>query len=296
MTHPRRVLPDTVVEVTQRTLARTFRFLPRAEISNLFLYVLGVASERYNVRLHGFSLMATHYHLLVHDVDGRLPIFVQYVNSLVARAINAMQGESDKVWSGSGYVAVCPQSADDVMARMVYGLANPSAAGLVNRVEDFPGLVITPNRIGVVNKVQRPEFFSRKGTQMPECVDVRFDVPDGWDHIGLEQYREELASRLREREARHRAQRKADGVAVVGAKRLGQVAAGRRSSSWEAWFTLKPVIAAKLKSQRVAAIRVLRAFRDAYRAAWEAWRAGDRDRAFPSGTWWMARYAGVTIG
>jgi len=296
MTAPRRVLPNQVVEITQRTIARTFRFLPQRQVSDLFLYVLGVAARRYNMRLHGLTLMATHYHLVVHDVDGRLPEFVQYLNSIVARALNAMQGESDKLWSGSGYVAVSPQSEDDLLARMVYGLANPAAAGLVDRIEDFPGLVITPNRIGVVHRIRRPKSFFRDRGPMPEFVDVCFERPDAWSHLTMRAYRTLLTKQLRMRESQHRAARRSAGTAVVGQRRLLRASVGERSTSWEAWFTLKPVIAARLKEQRVAAIRALKRFRDAYRFALEAWRDGARDTPFPAGTWWMVQFAGVPTG
>ena len=38
------------------------------------------------------------------------------------------------------------------------------------------------------------------------------------------------------------------------------------------------------------------AFRRAYRAAYEAWRKGDRSVLFPAGTWWLVRGAGATAG
>ena len=46
MTPPRQILPDTTIEITQRTLDRTFRFLPERRVRDLVLYVLGVAAER----------------------------------------------------------------------------------------------------------------------------------------------------------------------------------------------------------------------------------------------------------
>jgi putative transposase len=295
MTPPRLVLPDTNVEITQRTLGREFRFLPNAEITNLVLYVLGVGAQRYGVSLYGFVLMVTHYHLAARDVRGNMPDFVRYVNSLLARALNARQGECDKLWSGSGYVAVRPQSRDDLLGRLVYGLANPAAAGLVNRVEDFPGLVITPAMIGVDLEATRPDFFFSDKSTLPERVTVRFEIPPEFEAMGIERYRSLLWERLREREAEHREERKRADVSVVGAKRLRQVACGQRSTSWEQWFTLKPTIAAKLRADRLAAIGALRQFRAQYREAWERWRGGDRATRFPAGTWWVVVYAGAAV-
>jgi len=293
MTPPRRVVKDTPVEITQRTLARTCRFLPRAEINNLVLYILGVGAERYGVSLYGFALMATHYHLAARDVRGNMPKFVGFVNAMLARALNALQGETDKFWSGSGYVAVEPQDPRDLLGKIVYGLANPAAAGLVNRLEDFPGLIIAPSRIGVPITVERPDFFFKPKGSMPKEVTLTFEVPREFAHLGLEAYRALLWRELRRKEAEHRAERKRTGRRVVGTQKLREVAHYERATSWEAWGTLRPVIAAKLKAARVAALRALKAFREAYRAAWERWSAGDREVTFPAGTWWVVVYAGA---
>jgi hypothetical protein len=46
---------------------------------------------------------------------------------------------------------------------------------------------------------------------------------------------------------------------------------------------------------RKLAIKALQAFRKAYRAALELWRAGVREAVFPSGTWWMVRFHGAAV-
>lgn len=129
---------------------------------------------------------------------------------------------------------------------------------------------------------------------MPAKVTLRFDVPPEFEHLGLDGYRALLWERLREREAELRAERRTKGQTVMGAKRLMKAALGERSASWEEWFTLRPTIAARIAADRVAAIRALQAFRQAYREAWSRWRDGDREVPFPVGTWWLPRYAGAT--
>ncbi len=296
MTPPRQVLPDTAIEITQRTIGRAFRFLPQREISQLVLYVLGVAASRYDIGLYGFALLVTHYHLAILDRLGNFPEFVQYMNSLIARAMNTLQSENDKLWSGSGYVAVRPHTGDDLLRKIVYGLANPAAAGLVNRLEDFPGLVLTPDDIGRTIEVDRPRFFFREDGVMPDKVTLRFEIPPAFEHLGLDGYRKLLWEQLREKEREHRVERRAAGRSVVGRKRLMQAGLGQRSTSWERWFTMRPTIAAKLRADRIAAILALRSFRASYREAWRRWRGGEREVTFPVGSWWLPRYAGATTG
>jgi REP element-mobilizing transposase RayT len=39
--------------------------------------------------VHAWCVLSNHYHLVVTDPDARLPAFMQYLDSLVARAMNA---------------------------------------------------------------------------------------------------------------------------------------------------------------------------------------------------------------
>ncbi len=293
MTPPRQILEGASFEICSRTHSRTFRLLPSREVNNLFMYLLGVAAQRHAVELHGLVVMATHYHLLGNDRDGRLPDFARYFHSLLARALNCYQAKHDKLWSGEGYHLLRPQSAADLEHRMVYIAANPAAAGIVNRAEDFPGIVIGPDDVGRIVHATRPEFFFRES--MPASVAFRFEVPAAFkeDSAG---YVQRFETALREREWEHRKERRAAGRSVMGAGRCRAAVLGQRSRSYEQWFQLRPTIAAKMKAERMAALQALRAFRDSYREALGVWRSGNHGVTFPVGTWWMCRFAGAAVG
>lgn len=294
MTPPRQITADTTFDITLRTHGRSFRLLPTREINNLFLYLLGLAAARHRITLYGVVVMATHVHLQGKDCDGRLPDFTCYFHSLLARALNALQGLDDKVWSGDGYNLVRPQAPHDLLSRLVYAAANPAAAGLVQRATDYPGVVTCPRDIGKTFTATRPGFFFRES--MPATSSLRFEVPDDFAHLGRDGFVELFEEQLRERERQHREERRVAGRTVLGAKRCKRAALGQRSSSYEEWFQLRPAIAAKLKADRMAAIHALRSFRDRYRVALVAWRDGKRDVLFPVGTWWMCQFAGAAVG
>jgi hypothetical protein len=57
--------------------------------------------------------------------------------------------------------------------------------------------------------------------------------------------------------------------------------------------TLSPRIAAKDKWRRIEALRRIRDFVDAYRRAYERWKAGALDVVFPPGTYALRLHAGV---
>ena len=80
---------------------------------------------------------------------------------------------------------------------------------------------------------------------------------------------------------------------MFGAKRLRRVRPDERAKSWEKWFQMRPTIAAKSREVRVAAIRAIQDFTEAYREAWRRFSEGEYDVVFPAGTWWVCRYAGA---
>jgi hypothetical protein len=56
-------------------------------------------------------------------------------------------------------------------------------------------------------------------------------------------------------------------------------------------FGRNPTFSALTRKGWLAAMKRLRAFRRAYRAAYAAWRSGHKDAEFPLGTWWVVRHA-----
>lgn len=312
MTPPRQILPNQVFDVCSRTLGRTFRLVPSVQVTELFYYLLGLLGPKHGIQFYAAVQMSSHYHLVGLDTLGRLPLFMQEFNSLLARALNALQGLEDKVWSGDGYGLVRPVGEQDVLGRIVYALSNPSAADLVHHAEDHAGAISRPSEIGITRTIERPAFFFRalKG-KVPDRVTLRFDVPEAFAGLGRDGYVALLRSELSAVEQQHRATRKAAGRTVLGADRCRSVRHNQRSGAWERWFAVRPAIAARRVADRVAALDRLREFRDRYIAALARWREAARSAAcaavdglaapgsalldvvFPAGTWWMRRFAGV---
>lgn len=108
-------------------------------------------------------------HLVITDPRARLPTFVQYLDSLVARAVNASLGRWEGFWSSEvSYSAVSNAPPEDVIAKTAYTLANPVAARLVRSGCEWPGLWTTPEQLGVATlSVKRPEFFFNPKGRMP---------------------------------------------------------------------------------------------------------------------------------
>jgi REP element-mobilizing transposase RayT len=287
MTAPRQVFAGTTYLVTRRCTQRQFLLRPSRLTSGIFAYVLAVASERYGVEVHAYCVLSNHYHLLVTDRDGRLPAFQQFLNALVARAVNSVLGRWENFWAPSSFSSVALASSQDVVDKAAYVLANPVAAGLVSAGREWPGLWSSPEAIGGEVQVRRPKhFFSRRGL-LPESIGLKLTAPPGF--LTAQVFRAALAPTLAKREAE-----------AVGTRRrfLGkeQVLAQwpfARPGSGELRRTIRPRVAARDQWRRIELLGRLKEFLSDYRAALGQWSSGKRDTIFPAGTYQMRTLHGV---
>ncbi len=256
--------------------------------------MLAVAARLHGVQVHAFCVLSNHYHLVVSDPAARLPAFMQYLDSLVARAVNASLGRWEGFWSSdNSYSAVTPVEPSDVVRKIAYVLANPVSAGLVCSGRDWPGLWTSPDQLGTgVLSAPRPKVFFSPTGAMPASASLELTLPPGFSDA--DELRALVATALAERETEERRNLERDrGRGFLGRARvLAQKPFGRPAPG-EPRRQLSPRVAARDKWKRIEALSRLVEFLREYRAAWRAFRAGDRDALFPAGTYLLRLTHGV---
>jgi REP element-mobilizing transposase RayT len=293
MTSPRQVLPNVAYLITRRCFARMFLLRPSALVNELFEYVLAVKAEEYGILLHAFCVLSNHWHCVLTDPEGRLPEFQRDLGSTIARALNAAHGRWESFWAPGSYSAVALQTADDVLDKLAYVLANPVVAGLVRRGSEWPGLWSAPACIGAgARLVKRPDHFFRKDGPAPATAWLELTCPTGFD--SAEALRLRLAEELARREDQAARDLAEDGRPFMGARKVLAQRPFARPVSGEPHRGLKPRVASRDKWKRLEAIGRLKHFLAEYRAAWEAFTDGARETVFPEGTYWMRVTCGVT--
>ncbi len=262
-------------------------------MNEIFLYVLAVAARRHGVLVHAFCVLSNHVHLVVTDVEGRLPAFMRYLDSLVARAVNASLGRFEGFWASDGsYSAVEPLEPADVVAKIAYVLANPVAAGLVRRGAEWPGLWTAPDQIGGAKiTARRPKlFFDPKG-YLPDAAELALTVPPGF--ASSKEFRALVSDALRALEEKHQRDSAAEDLRFLGAARVLAQNPFSSPRPGEPRFGLKPRISARDKWRRIEALQDLKSFLCDYRKAWLARRRGDPNVLFPAGTYLLRLMHGV---
>jgi REP element-mobilizing transposase RayT len=283
MTAPRQVLPGTTYLVTRRCSQRQFLLRPSRASNQIFLYLLALAAARYGIRVHAFCVLSNHFHMIITDPDAHLPAFHQFLDALVARAVNASLGRWEAFWAPNSYSAVRLLSPRDVVDRAAYVLANPVDAGLVPSGSSWPGLWTAPERIGGDPFIaKRPTHFFDPRGGLPDEVTLPVTIPPGFD--SPEQFRGELERALTLREEDARARRRATGGFLGVARVLAQKPTARPAPG-EPRRALNPRVAGRDKWKRIEALGRLVEFLRSYRSAWNARRAGLAGVLFPHGTY-----------
>jgi REP element-mobilizing transposase RayT len=256
---------------------------PCALTDAIFLYVLAAASRIHGIEVHAFCVLSNHYHLLVTDPQARLPAFMQYLDSLVARAVNATLGRWEGFWSSdNSYSAVTPVAPEDIVRKTAYVLANPVAAGLVSTAREWPGLWTAPEHLGAaILTAPRPKVFFSPTGDMPASAELRLTTPRGFS--SAEEFRALVATALHDLEEVKR--RELGPRGFLGRKRVLAQSPFARPAPGEPRRQLSPRVAAHDKWKRIEALSRLVDFLRAYRAAWRARRAGDSGVVFPAGTY-----------
>ncbi len=286
MTAPRQIFEGTTYLVTRRCSERRFFLRPSRKTDAIFRYVLAVAANRYEILVHAFCVLSNHFHLVVTDPHARLPDFHRYLDGLVARAMNCSLGRWEHFWGPDSYSAVRLETADAVIEKMVYVLANPVAAGLVRRGREWPGLWSDPSLIdGDAFVAERPKEFFRSIGKMPASASLRLHRPPGFETDDA--FPERLAKALCEAEDHAAAELANEGRSFLGAARVLAQEPHAHPAPGEPRRELNPQVACRAKWKRIEALQRLEEFRVAYRKALESWRAGLRDALFPPGTWLM---------
>ncbi len=275
--------------ITRRTTQRLFLLKPCKAVDEVLLYCIAVAAQKYGVRIHSVTAMTNHYHMVLTDPWGRLPDFERWLNAMVARALNSHYGRWENFWSTEQPSHVQLVDAEDVLAKMVYTVTNPVAAGLVRRGEEWPGIrLFHPGK----RKIARPKhFFDEQGDLPAEVVLEIVPAPLGVNaHESLRLVMEAVAAK----EAEIRSKFRQEGRTFVGPQGIHAQSHQGAPTSIAPRRGLSPQLAGSTPT-RMALIERMKRFVADYRAALTAWRNKVANVVFPDGTFFMLRRFDVTV-
>ncbi len=296
MSYHRIIFPGKTYLLTRRTMRRYFLLRPDDEMKELIEYSLAVAANLYGMDVHAFCAMSSHIHIVLTDQRGRLPFFLAYFHRLVAMGTKILRAWEGSIWDSEQTSVVELLTQDAIVEKIAYVLANPVAAGAVRAPDEWPGAKTRVSDIGqTVLKPRRPKVYF-DATNWPDVVELPIELPPMIAEADAKTFRDDVTKALALEVAM--ARKSIAPEDILGAKRAATTSPETRSKTVEATRKRNPTFATGRGHSDIAAAagRAVTAIRSAYRAALARWCMGDRDVAFPAGTWWMRVFHSVNIG
>ena len=186
--------PETLVEVTNRTIHGRFLLAPSKRMREITLGALGRAQRRYGVKIHAFVFLSNHYHLLISVCDAlQMARFVGYFEAKLAKEVARRTNWRQKIW-GRRYTAI-PVSQEDAaqIERLRYLLAQGVKEGFVPHPADWPGAhsidaMLEGSPLGGIWRDRTAEYRARCRGERPQPGDhdseevVELSVLPCWTH------------------------------------------------------------------------------------------------------------------
>jgi putative transposase len=294
MSLPRQIIEGAVYLLTRRCTQRQFLLKPSPLNNAIFLYCLALAAEKTGVLIHAVCVMSNHWHAVLSDPMGRIPEFMEHLHKYVAKCVNASLGRWENLWASEQPSLVRLVDDEDVLKRLVYTLTNPVEAFLVEHGAQWPGLHTSPEQLlqGPL-AAARPAVFFRENGPTPAVATLKISRPAIFTDLDDAAFVEKLRAAIAQREQELHDEARRRGIRFLGVQRVRAQRHSDTPQSIAPRRNLKPRVAAANKWRRIEALRRLKEFVQAYRAAWEQWKRGVRDVLFPVGTYALALRAGA---
>ena len=136
MRKPRILLPGAVYHVSARA-NRQEMVLEPSSVKSLFEEILKKAKTKFEFRLHDFSIMGNHFHLVIQPSPGTsLSSIMQWVMSVFAQKWNRLHGIHGHVW-GERFFSKVLDSLSEVARTIAYVALNPVRVGLARVPEEW---------------------------------------------------------------------------------------------------------------------------------------------------------------
>ena len=290
MTEPRQHIPGQTVLLTRRCVMRFFFLRPDESINHIMRYEVAKAADRYDQQIHGAVAMSNHVHLLATDTTGDRSDFMRDAMSGIARARNHSLNRKGTFWGSGQFGDTVTVDHEAMERKLLYTWLNPVRAGLVERVEDWPGFMILPKHWGKTIEVEVPGRYY--GRNSPKTVTFTPQPPPGFQDWDLEDAREHFQELIRREEKKihnNHPDRTYKGVnGVCGTNPFDRPGPAPPEPSASAKFATTD---AKMMDW---AQRHRAQFLDDYETMRQRWAKGRNDVTFPAGTVQLSKLPSVT--
>jgi len=279
---------------------------PNHVVSAILWGILAEARSRYDVRICHLAFMSNHLHLiLVVNNPEHVSSFMRYLKSESSHAVNRLLGRRKKtIWS-AGYDSPILLTPERVVHYARYIYLNPSRAGLVESIDEYPGVSswsMFLNKRPVSQHARIPRPLLKPLSSPALSISEQRRLVSGWERlelekksfllepwawvecfpgVNIEETRDSIIAGVREAELGYRQERLA-----VGKRVLGATALRRQSMTKEHVPTQRSrrmVVLCENKKLRKQFLEHFKSLCDLAAAAYKSWKRGDLLVRIPAG-------------
>ncbi len=285
--------PAGLYEVTTRITGDELLMRPDERVNAIILGVLAKAQAYADIDIHSFVFMSNHYHILLTANDGQqLSMFMQYLNSNIAKKLNDHLGRKGTFWERRFRALAVSEDEATARWRLRYILTHGVKECLVGRVEDWPGASSLPwmkdakRLVGIwTDFTARSRARRRKNyVEVPGAFDVELEVRLSpmpcWRDKPERYWRRLVANDVERRVVKLRKAMRVDKRVPMGREAVLSQSPFTRVSSPRR--PAPPLLSLDAQwTQRT--LEELREVRAAYAEASERFRSGEHAVPFPAG-------------
>jgi len=156
MSRPLRIeYPDAWYHVMSRARQGQEAF-PAREDYHSFIDLLKDTAEIFNMKVAAYSLMTTHYHLLIQTPDANLSRSMRHINGVYTQRYNARNGCDGSLFKGR-YKSILIDADSYLLELVRYIHRNPLRAGIVGKLKDYPW----SSHNGYISKAKKWEWLHK---------------------------------------------------------------------------------------------------------------------------------------
>lgn len=281
--------------------------MPANHVMNHIIWgVLAEARSKYDVKICHFMFMANHLHmLLVVEDPAHVSEFMKYIKAEIAHSVNRLLGRFKKtIWS-EGYDSPVVLTVNRVLHYINYIYLNPVRAGLVETVDEYPGVSSwkmfregraksTHARVprSRISKLASPALSIAEQKELVngwrlQKFEAKEFVLEPWAWLecfsgsSRERYEREIVAGIEHGEEVYREQRRKAGKEVVGITTLRRQSLNKEHIPEKR--SRRMIVLCEEKQMRLAFIERFRALVFMAREVYKKWCLGELSLKIPPG-------------
>jgi REP element-mobilizing transposase RayT len=226
----------TIYLVTNRCHQERFFMLPRKGVTNIIgAWLARALNEEYGdgIEIFAFIFLSNHFHILLRDNKGQLARFMWYLQLNIGKKINKLNDEREGTFFSREYDAVPVLTDEDFLDKYAYTVTNAVKSKLLAKAAG--GRFFNSLKAAREEKPYRFKWFDAtayhnrtRGNKTVERSDFEYEYeisispPPMWASLTKKKRQMLLGDLVKNYERRYAAERRAEGVTVLGVDRIAK--------------------------------------------------------------------------